>query len=351
MSSSQRSVQTDKVAKPEAPPVRRLVELATRAPSIHNTQPWFWAVAGDQLCLVADWSRQLVHADPDGRDLVLSCGAALHHLKVAAAAAGWGAEIRHLPDPCNDGHLANISFRPEPVSPAARAAAAALKQRRTDRRSPADSPMPREQLDHLLALGPPAGVTIVAVLSHRVRTELLQLLSDADERQRESRAYVDEIVRWTDRADGEGIPSSHLLRRDSRLGRVDRVPVRPPSRFPSGSLADGAQVSAAEPALLVICTSSDDTLSRLRAGEALSAVLLHGAATGMSMIPLSQAIEVDRTRLLLQNELLSDAACPQIVVQVGWAPPGREQLPPTPRRPVDDVLGDVDKLPSGSPCL
>jgi len=54
---------------------------------------------------------------------------------------------------------------------------------------------------------------------------------------------------------------------------------------------------------------------------------------------------VARTRHLLQHELLGDVACPQIIVQVGWALDAGEQVPLTPRRPVDDVLGDVASLP------
>ncbi|MGH8894034.1 MAG: Acg family FMN-binding oxidoreductase [Actinomycetes bacterium] len=329
------------------PPIRRLVELATRAPSVHNTQPWFWGVDSDRLVLFADRSRQLMHADPDGRDLILSCGAALHHVQVAAAGAGWRPVVRRMPDAYNDAHLANISFHPEPATPAARAAVDALERRRTDRRSPTSSPVPRGQLDRLLGLGPPAGVTIFAVVSRQARTELLQILAEADRQQREDRDYVDEIVRWTGRVDGEGIPSSSLLRRDSGVGRADPVPTGPPPRFPSGSLVDDSHSPEVEPVLLAVCTSSDDTASRLRAGEALGAMLVHGTVAGMAMVPLSQAIEVDRTRVLLQDDLLSDTASPQIVVQVGWAPPGRIQVPLTRRRPVDDVLGDVSSLPPG----
>ena len=120
-----------------------------------------------------------------------------------------------------------------------------------------------------------------------------------------------------------------------------------PSRFPSGTLTDSDQeVEPVKPALMVICTSSDDTASRLRAGEALGAILLKGTADGFAMVPLSQAIEVDQTRRLLQEELLRDSACPQIVIQVGWQPVAAEQIPPTPRRRVDDVLGGVSSLPT-----
>jgi len=66
------------------------------------------------------------------------------------------------------------------------------------------------------------------------------------------------------------------------------------------------------------------------------------------MVPLSQAIEVDSTRRLLQNELLDDAACPQVLVQVGWPPAASEELTATPRQPVDEVLGDLARCRRGS---
>jgi nitroreductase len=325
-------------------PIRDLVAFATRAPSVHNTQPWHWCVSGEQIALFADSRRQLQYADPDGRDLVISCGAALHHLQVAAAASGWRPRVRRMPNRYNEAQLANVSFHPEPVTPAALAALDMLTNRRTDRRRPSSWHVPRERLDGLLALGPAAGVTIVAVVSHRARTELLQILAEAEKAQRLNRRYVDEIVHWTGREDGEGIPAASLLRRGPAAGPATS-PATAPSRFPSGTLTDHERESEpVEPALVAICTSSDDTASRLRAGEALSAMLLKGTAEGLAMVPLSQAIEVDRTRHLIQNELLGDAACPQIIVQVGWALPAGDQVPLTTRRPVDDVLGDVASL-------
>jgi len=271
---------------------------------------------------------------------VISCGAALQHLQVAAAAAGWKAHVRRMPNPYNDAQLANVSFRPEQPTPDALAALDALIKRRTDRRRPTSWPVPHERLDGLLALGPAAGVTAFAVVSHRRRSELLQLLAEAEKAQRLNRHYVEEILSWAGRQGDEGIPTTNLLRR-----RPGTDPEIAPSRFPSGTLTDNdMEAEPVEPALLVICTSSDDAASRLRAGEALGAMLLKGTGDGLAMVPLSQAIEVDRTRRLLQDELLGDSACPQILVQVGWAPIAAVQIPLTPRRPVDEVLGDITSL-------
>jgi len=61
------------------------VEHALRAPSVHNTQPWRWLVDGTDgvVELYADLNRHLTATDPDRRDLLISCGAALDHLVVA----------------------------------------------------------------------------------------------------------------------------------------------------------------------------------------------------------------------------------------------------------------------------
>ena len=56
------------------------------APSIHNTQPWRWRLVVPFLELRTDRERQLQATDPLGRMLTISCGAGLHHARVALAA-------------------------------------------------------------------------------------------------------------------------------------------------------------------------------------------------------------------------------------------------------------------------
>jgi hypothetical protein len=73
------------------------VELATRAPSVHNTQPWRFRVGSDRVECFADFSRQLPVLDPTRRQLYVSCGAALHHLTVALRAAGYASDVRLTP--------------------------------------------------------------------------------------------------------------------------------------------------------------------------------------------------------------------------------------------------------------
>jgi hypothetical protein len=70
------------VSSPLRRPFEEILTLACRAPSVHYTQPWLWRTHGNRLELFADASRQLTQTDPESRDLMLSCGAVLHHVQV-----------------------------------------------------------------------------------------------------------------------------------------------------------------------------------------------------------------------------------------------------------------------------
>ena len=82
--------------------LRRLVELACQAPSVHNTQPWIWRASGHQVGLYPDYSRQLPAEDPTGRNLVISCGAALDHFRFAARALGWDTSVSRFVGDADD---------------------------------------------------------------------------------------------------------------------------------------------------------------------------------------------------------------------------------------------------------
>jgi len=68
--------------------LQEVLVAATRAPSLHNTQPWSFRLAGEAIELYADRSRQLPVADPSGRELRIACGAALFNLRLALLGLG-----------------------------------------------------------------------------------------------------------------------------------------------------------------------------------------------------------------------------------------------------------------------
>src|ERR1022692_2601592 len=63
-----------------------LIALAARAPSLHNSQPWRFRIDGSAVELRADPDRQLWQTDPDGREMLIRCGAALYRARPALIA-------------------------------------------------------------------------------------------------------------------------------------------------------------------------------------------------------------------------------------------------------------------------
>jgi hypothetical protein len=185
------------------------IEHATRAPSVHNTQPWRWRIdsAGCAVELFADLNRHLSATDPERRDLLISCGAALHHLVVALAHAGLRATVLRLPDPENRAHLATVMVSGPEVSAAgapARDAVAdlfpAIGRRHTDRRRFSHRPVPIGLIGGLVDAAAHSDVLLVPV--DRPHERFTAVLADAADRQRWAPGYPAELQIWTRRHGG-----------------------------------------------------------------------------------------------------------------------------------------------------
>ena len=111
----------------------QVVAAATRAPSIHNTQPWRFTASAERLEVFLDPDRALPVLDPSARQQVISCGCAIEFAVVAATATGVATEVELLPD-ADPHHLATIrTTGPAPASDEHRALAEAIDRRHTVR--------------------------------------------------------------------------------------------------------------------------------------------------------------------------------------------------------------------------
>jgi hypothetical protein len=90
---------------------RFAVAAAVWSPSVHNTQPWqFWAQPGE-ISLYADADRRLAVTDPAGREMMISCGAALFTTRLALRFLGYVPEVSVQPDPDRPMLVARISWQ------------------------------------------------------------------------------------------------------------------------------------------------------------------------------------------------------------------------------------------------
>jgi hypothetical protein len=110
------------------------------------------------------------------------------------------------------------------------------------------------------------------------------------------------------------------------------------NRFGTGLLDDPTPELESSDGVVLLCGYADRPEDWLRTGEALSALWLRATLDGLSVVPLSQVIEVEETRSSLQHEVLGGLAVPHLLVRLGWQALSRSQLTRTGRRPLDDVL-------------
>jgi nitroreductase len=313
---------------------------ALHAPSVFNTQPWNWHIAGDTMELSADPSRRLETTDHDGRLLLISCGAALHHARTALAAAGFAVTVDRLPDPSRPGLLARIHLGTTvPPDPEAQRMAAAIPRRRTDRRAFGDRQVSEAMLTRLRRFVESEGAYL-----HVVPREQVPALAVSTERaagaEHDDPAYRAELDRWTNRPQwrGDGVPPTTAV-----APALRRVPVR--DFTPEGATAgltagDGVDQGAA---YVILFGLTDQPADVLRGGEAVSALLLLATAEGLATAPLSDAVEVAWPRHLLSG-LLSDIGEPYLVVRLGY-PASTTPLPSVPRRePAQAITIDTDGL-------
>ncbi|OXM45428.1 Acg family FMN-binding oxidoreductase [Amycolatopsis alba] len=318
--------------------VESAVALAVRAPSVHNSQPWQWRTGDRTIHLYADRTRQLGGADPDGRDLMLSCGAALHHLRVGFAALGWRAEVHRLPDPAEPDHLAAIELHRHQPTLDDIELAAAIPRRRTDRRRHSSWGVPQGYIEALARRAADEGAILRSALDS-ARYHLAGAIKEAAALHSDDPVYRTELAAWSGRHfSPDGVPSANTPAQDDTPGAL------PGRAFaePQLAQAEGATGENDETVLLVLSTASDDAMSRLRAGEATSAVLLAATSLGLATSPLTEPLELAGTRDKVRD-LVTGGTFPQMVLRTGWAPVNADPLPATPRRNPEEVLGKLGK--------
>jgi nitroreductase len=319
---------------------RRVVEAATQAPSIHNTQPWRWRYRADVLELFADPSRQLAVADPDRRQLLVSCGAALLHAKLALRAEGVDPRVSLLPDGDDvlAGRLATIQAAgARPPEPEETALVAAMSRRHTDRRPFDPRPLSAEVV-RVLRRAAEAEETWLSPLDdpeRRVRVSVL--LARADWVETHDAAYRAELEAWSRTQPGapDGIPREAVVAAD--VPRQSEFPLRDfDVAGEAGQRLPDPQV-VERPGLVLIGTDADALADRLRAGMGLGRVLLAATAQGLATSPLGQALDVEGIREQVR-EAVGGAGHVQMILRVGYPAAGTEPPPATGRRAVPDVL-------------
>ncbi len=298
--------------------IDRLLEHAVRAPSVLNTQPWRFVVDKGAVHVYADRSRQLRSLDPLGREMTMSCGAAVLYLRVAARHAGWDTVVLPFPLRQAPDLVAAVTFVPRPQSGRDDVLFRALATRRTDRHAFSSKPLPPGLAAELTRAAAAEGAT-VHMFEATAEKDTLARLVGAGAAQQDAAAAAD-VAAWHRRT---GVRHAD--------GVCDEAPADSLGALGLPVAGIKSRLVRDAPAVVVLSTAGDARADWLTAGQALARVLAVAAQHGLVAAYADEPVESDGLRTAVAG--LVGGGVPQVVVRIGYAEPG----PATARRPARDV--------------
>jgi hypothetical protein len=264
---------------------REALWRAVMVPSGRDGPPWVFRLAeGDTLELHADRTRVATVADPNGRESIIACGAALFHVAVALHAAGHGVAVELLPDPTERDLLARIHLDASHVpTPGDRALIGAIELGGQGAALREDRGIAPHVLSLLLCAARAEGAWLGFVDAPVLRRALAGLVVEAHRRQADDpRSRRERTVRAyrNDGAPADVLPG-HSVGLPELLSYLGPVGPRRAGRDLTRAARARAWVERA-PTVAVLTTAGDTRRDWLVAGRALARVLLTARAAGVS---------------------------------------------------------------------
>lgn len=326
--------------------LRYLLRWAILAPSTHNTQPWLFRLEGERLEVLPDLRRSLAVVDPEDRELVMSCGALLFHLRVALRRFGCRGDVRTVTREDQEHYLAPVRSIPEVLArvglgepheptPEELELFEAIPNRRTNRRPFEDRDVPDELLARLASAAEREGAWLETITGTARKRALADLVAEGDRRQGADPSFRSELAAWIHPSrtrSRDGMPG-YALDMGELESYVGPFVVR---TFDWGDerAAEDRELAEGSPVMAVLGTRRDAPAGWLNAGEALDRVLLRSAAEGLSASYLNQPLEMSDLRPRVA-EIAGREGYPQVILRLGYGP---EVEAPTPRRPLEAML-------------
>ncbi len=303
----------------------QVIAAASAAPSLHNSQPWRFSLAGDELWISAEADRALWVADPVARALYISCGAALFNARVAIRALGRDPAVRLLPHPDYSFDVLAVikAVGGAPATADELALRNAIWRRHTNRGPFANRAIPATVVTEL-QWSAAAEHADLRMLDQADSAMVLALAAEAGNELAGDAEHDAELRLWVGVDRQDGIPAGALPPRAAR----EPAPVRDTdflvaARRVRWPVADYERL----PHIAVLTTKDDEPADWLAAGEALEHVLLTATCHGLSASFLYQLIERDDMRADQASTWPWPEHC-QMILRLGYD----ASAVPTPRR-------------------
>ena len=305
---------------------RALIGAAVLAPSTWNTQPWRFEVDGDRIRVVADTRRALPVIDPGQKGLLISLGAALENLLVAARAYGLRPTVSYFPYGQGSPTVAEVTWMHGDVR-RDRGLFQAIPERRTNRREYDERGIFPQNRAQLLAQIP-EDFRMHWLDDRGAIRDLGNLARDAAEaRVLDHRAEAEQMawMRFGDDAAarrGDGVTVDALEYGGPARWLAGRY-FHPESWFlrfgaqAAGKRARGGFRSAGAVVLLTAMHGGEN--SRLVGGQVYERFALKATQLGIAHHPVNEPIDIERFRPEVMRRFNVTGEEPLMLVRLGHA--------------------------------
>lgn len=313
--------------------LRFLLRYAVLAPSGPNTQPWRLSLRGQELSVMADFTRALPNVDPSNRTLYMSLGCLITNTLIAAEHFGFGYDLRLLPDGEDAERIAKVTFREGGGERLFPDLFDQITLRHTNRSRYEERQIEQERLERMYGCIDRPGYHLHIMTDQASRDAMADLLARAHRIQLGNKAFRKELASWVrsnTSDEKDGLPGYAFGYSDFEsyfgsfiFGTFDM----------SGSRARvETAYMRSSPAVAVLSSDRDDRPAWIESGILFEKLFLAATKMQIRFDLFSQPVGIPELREEMAR--IIGARFPQILIRMGYASPARH----TPRRPLEEVL-------------
>ena len=316
-------------SKTPAEKLRFLAHFGNLAPSSHNMQPWLFRLSENTIEIRPNPKRRLQHSDPSDREQILSLGAAVANILMAAEALG----LPYARLPAMAPIAAAISFQNFQAVKRDERVLSALSRRQCNRLQYLPRTVPESFRGRILSMATPKMEVAYVSDVPRMR-QISDIVLDATGEAFADKLFRLELSRW--------IKPSFPRYREGMPGYYIGVPA-PVSFFLPWIIRNfnigSSQKKMIRPALehsaaFIVFGSEDGVESWLEIGESFERLAVEAHMLGMAFSVFGAPIEIGSHHHRL-GEIAGLRARPQLFLRLGYPP---KAIPYSPRLPLSEVI-------------
>jgi hypothetical protein len=298
----------------------KILRSAVKAPSGHNTQPWFFSKADDGICIKPDFKRALPVADPEHRELYISLGCAAETAMIAARFYGYMPALQinalNVDCPIKISLLKDDTIeQPELFS--------YMASRQTTRNLYENKLIPVEDIEKLKTTISEEGVTIQFYTEPNEIQKFSPFIAEANAMQMGNPKFKSELIQWMRFSEKEAMQKGDgLYTACSGVPSMGRVLGRfVLKNFVTAKSEEKRLLKQLDStsALVMFTSQVDDLELWIKTGMAFQRFVLITTKLNLSHSYLNLPCQIPQVRIKMISELGLKGEYPQLLVRLGYS--------------------------------